>query len=264
MRHWDKILKKIIISSPHILIVYFLILFFVSNVHADNLTIAAANSTCSAVKSAGALFQQQRDISIHYICKSSGRLAKGIKGRTIQADIYISANKAWMDKMVKNSIIARKDVMSMWGNSLLVVARKDDPIQLDHWAEMTSDKVKNIMIGDPGTAPFGRYAKQSFQSTGIWDEIKKKIETKKHITLLADVLVKSDYGTVGVLFKTNTNSEMKVIYAIDNSWHDPIHYFAAPVLESEKQIESQYFMDFMKSPEGLRLFNDAGFKTFNP
>jgi len=75
-----------------ILLLSFLLLIITSHSNADNLVIAAANSTCSTIKKIGALFEQQHAITINYICKSSGRLAKGINGKSIATDIYISAN----------------------------------------------------------------------------------------------------------------------------------------------------------------------------
>jgi len=170
-----------------ILLLSFLLLIITSHSNADNLVIAAANSTCSTIKKIGALFEQQHAITINYICKSSGRLAKGINGKSIATDIYISASKKWMDNMLENKIVDQNAVSSLWGNALVIAVAKKSSIKLDSLAELTSDKIKTILIGDPGTAPFGRYAKQALSSSGVWTQIKNKIETKKHITLLADI-----------------------------------------------------------------------------
>ena len=254
---------KRMVTHYNLWLISLLLLFFSSaNADSHQLTVAAANSTCATIKKVGELFKKKSNININYICKSSGRLAKGIKGKAIKADIYISANKSWMDKMIESKMVEQNRVSSLWGNLLVVSTNKQSQLKLDEWIELTSNKVKTIIIGDPGTAPFGRYAKQALKSTGIWESVKHKIETKKHITLLADTVAKSEHGTVGILFRTNVNSEMKVIYSLDESWHKPVLYYSAPVTGSANSAESRSFLKFIKDIDAQQVFKDAGFKVF--
>ena len=116
------------------------------------------------------------------------------------------------------------------------------------------------MIGDPGSAPFGRYAKQAMQNSQIWTDVKKKIKTKKHITLLADTLVHSDSATVGILFSTNVNSDkLKIIYTIDKRLHSPIRYYLAPLKDSLKPLQVDKFLKFLQGSIADKIFRDAGF-----
>ncbi len=242
------------------LITFSLLIFFVSILHANQMTVAAANSTCTVIKRVGTAFEQYHGVTINYICKSSGRLAKGIIGKSIQVNLYISANKKWMDKMIKSDRVDAKSVNNLWGNSLVIAAPKDDPIKFKKWEDLISSKVKKIMIGDPGTAPFGRYAKQSLQSTGIWTTVKTKVETRKHITLLANTVAKSEFGTVGFLFKTNVNEHLRIIHTVDKSTHKPINYYFAPIKDSINSVNTNAFIKFLKTDEAQQLFSEAGFK----
>jgi len=237
-----------------------LLLLSVTKVNANELTVAAANSTCSVLKKVGTLYKAEYGTTIKYICKSSGRLAKGLKGESIKADVYISANKSWMDKMVMANQVYREEVRSLWGNSLVIAVNKDSPLKINEWNELSSDEVKTILIGDPGTAPFGRYAKQALKTTGLWGSVKNKIKTKKHITLLAETVAKSDHNTVGILFGTNINEGMKVIYSVDTSWHDPIRYYSAPVRGALNPVDAKSFIEFIGYAESQKIFMDAGFK----
>ena len=126
---------------------------------ASEVTLAVANSTCNAIKKVGALYQQQHDIGINYICKSSGRLAKGLTGKAIEADIFISANRKWMDHMINAGNVEPGLVTTPWGNELVVATPVNSNIVNFEWQDVASDHVQSILIGDPGTAPFGRYAK---------------------------------------------------------------------------------------------------------
>jgi molybdate transport system substrate-binding protein len=242
---------------------FFLLWLFIPVLQAEQMTIATANSTCTIIKEVGALFEKQSSVSIDYICKSSGRLAKGIKGKVIKADFYISANKEWMTWMIENALVSEQAVKSLWGNSLVVAVPRQDPIIFNKWEDLTSFKVKTVMIGDPGTAPFGRYAKQSLTSTGLWDTVKQKIQTKKHITLLADSLAESEYGTAGILFKTNVNEQMRIVFHIDNSTHKPIRYYSAPLKNADNPVNAIEFFKFLATDQVQEHFAKAGFQLFN-
>ncbi|MFK5892390.1 MAG: molybdate ABC transporter substrate-binding protein, partial [Pseudomonadota bacterium] len=215
-------------SIQNISFLFFLFVFTFytgAQTHAGELTLAVANSACKTVKKVGKLYTQQHDLKINYICKSSGRLAKGLRGGAITADLYISANRTWMDYMLKYNLVLKQNISSPWGNKLVIAANKNSPLEINDLSELATDKVKAILIGDPSTAPFGRYAKEALQKTNLWGKVKTKIITKKHITLLADTLAVADGTTVGILFLSNTTNKHKILYSIEKSKHSPIRYY---------------------------------------
>ncbi len=237
-----------------------LVLFVSGFTYASELMLAVANSTCTAIKKAGHLYEQTHDIKIHYMCKSSGRLAKGLKGGAIKADIYISANRPWMEYMIDAALALSSQVVTPWGNELVVAVPQASPIKNIRWEELASDEIKVVLIGDPGTAPFGRYAKQALESTGLWGRVRNKITTKKHITLLADTLAESDGSTIGILFLSNINSRLRVIHSIDKSGHSPIRYYMAPMKGAMKNKQVVSFLAFLQSKEVNNFFLEKEFK----
>ena len=227
----------------------------------ETLNLAVANSTCTAIKQVGEQFAQQHtDIAINYICKSSGRLAKGLNGETIQADIYISANKKWMDFMLDHDLVDADHVTSPWGNELVVAAPASSTLHMNAWKDLAEEEIRVMLLGDPGTAPFGRYAKEALQHTGLWDSVRIKVVTKKHITLLAETLAQADPGTVGILFKSNVTDEHRVLHSVDASWHSPIRYFIGPVGNASERPLVMDFLTFIQSTESREIFRANGFK----
>jgi len=231
--------------------------------HAQPITLAVANSTCDTIKQVGKRFSALHDAEIEYICKSSGRLAKGLRGHAIEADIYISANQHWMDYMVKGGQVRADKVTSPWGNRLVVSAPANSPLRIQRWSDLASEQISTILIGDPGTAPFGRYTKQALQRTGFWEQVKHKITTKKHITLLAETLAGSDDRTVGILFATNLNDRLQTLFPLDPAWHPPIRYYMAPIEGAAERPQTRQLLDFILGPEGREIFGNAGFHV-NP
>lgn len=251
-------------STPRFLVylISFLLLSESALANEKPITLAVANSTCVAIKEVASHFEQVGGTAADFICKSSGRLAKGLKGQAITADIYISASKKWMDFMLANEMVRQDDVISPWGNKLVVATPSTSGIELTSWNRLTSDEVSKILIGDPGTAPFGRYAKQALKNTGLWEKVKHKIETKKNITLLANSLTEADSSTVGILFVSNTQDSHRIVFRVEGSWHEPIRYYAAPLKGAASNPQVTEMMKFLQSDKAMGIFTNSGFVTY--
>lgn len=213
---------------------------------------------------AGDLYRANHPIQFTYLCKSSGLLAKGLRGGALNADIFISADREWMDFAVENGLVASDRVSSPWGNALVVATPKNSPMQRLDWQALASDKVTAILIGDPSTAPFGRHAKEALEATGLWDRVKHKVQTRKNIELLADSLATSSPTTVGILFKTNLTDQLRQLHTVKKDLHSPIHYYMAPLNASAGNAEVTAFLAFMRSKAVKDIFQAEGFDVSAP
>lgn len=233
-------------------------------IQAGELKLALANSTCAAMKKAGDLYRAGRTVELTYICKSSGLLAKGLSGGALEADVFVSANRRWMDFVVDNGLVASGQVISPWGNVLVVATPASGAVAELDWQELASDKVTRILIGDPSTAPFGRYAKDALQASGLWERVRAKIETRKNIELLADSLGAAGPGTVGILFQTNLTDRLRQLFAVDKHLHKPIRYYLAPLRATAGDAEIKDFISFMQSPAVDGIFAAEGYMVGAP
>lgn len=231
------------------------------SVQAAALNLAVADSTCGAMKKAGELYVAEHPVQFNFICKSSGLLAKGMRGGVLSADIFIAADREWMDFAIKHGLVAPEQVVSPWGNDLVVATAKGNSLRMTAWKDLDSDKVATILIGDPGTAPFGRYAKQALEASGLWERVKHKIATRKNISLLAESLEAADATTVGILFKTHLTGQLRAVHSVDKAWHPPIRYYMAPLKASAGQPEVARFLKFMQSPGAKAVFQAEGFDS---
>ena len=212
----------------------------------------------------GDLYRANHPVRFSYLCKSSGLLAKGLRGGALNADIFVSADREWMDFAVENGLVASDRVSSQWGNALVVATPKNSPMQRLEWQELASDKVTAILIGDPSTAPFGRHAKEALEATGLWDRVKHKVQTRKNIELLAESLGTSSPSTVGILFKTNLTDQLRQLHTVKKDLHSPIHYYMAPLNASAGNAEVTAFLAFMRSRAVKDIFQAEGFDVSAP
>jgi len=242
----------------------FIVTAFIQHARAGELALALANSTCDAMIKVEDLYRASHPVQFTHHCKSSGLLAKGVRGGALKADLFVSANREWMDFAVENGLVAADRVSSPWGNALVVATPKNSPMQRLDWQELASDKVTVILIGDPSTAPFGRYAKEALEASGLWDRVKHKIQTRKNIELLADSLATSSPSTVGIMFKSNLTGQLRELHTVDKTLHKPIRYYMAPLKASAGNAEVAAFLKFMQSKAVKDIFRAEGFDVSAP
>lgn len=236
----------------------------ISPARAGELTLALANSTCDAMHKVGDVYRASHPVQFNYLCKSSGLLGKGMRGGALKADLFVSADREWMDFAIEHGLVAPNQVTSPWSNILVVATAKNGPLQRLNWQGLASDQVTTIIIGDPSTAPFGRHAKEALEASGLWERVKHKIQTRKHVQLVAETLETASPGTVGILFKTNVTGGLRILHTVDKTLHQPIRYYVAPLKTSAGNPEAQAFFAFMQSKAVRDIFQAEGFDVSAP
>lgn len=224
------------------------------------ITVAAANSTCPALKKAGDIFMSQHGVTIEYICKSSGVLAKGLESGHITADYYISASQKWVDYLVAAGLVDPLTVKNLWSNSIIAAAAKNSTLELQSWDELATAKVTTIFVGDPSTTPLGRQFKNAMVARGLWQAIRPKIVAQRHISMARAALSTANVGTIGILFPTSLDSNLKPLLAMPTEWHEPIRYYGGPLAGSTNKEDTALFDTFLRGVEVNKIFRQQGYQ----
>lgn len=242
-----------------VLLLAVLILLPLSAAAATEITVAAANSTCVTLKKAGEIFSRQQGVVIHYICKSSGALAKGLESGYITADYYISASQPWMEYMTAAGLIEAETVSTLWHNRIVAAAVTTSTVDLQGWEQLATDRISTVFVGDPSTTPLGRQFKNAMVARGLWPKIREKIVTKRHMSLTKDALVAANDTTIGILFPTSLDNRLKIVLDMPPEWHEPICYYAGSLLGSRNKEEITLFDAFLKSEAAREVFHQEGY-----
>ncbi|HWB19503.1 MAG TPA: molybdate ABC transporter substrate-binding protein [Phycisphaerales bacterium] len=232
---------------------------------ADQLTVFAAASTTDVMQKAAELFESQTGTRVHFSFDSSSNLAKQIKAGS-PADIFISADEKWMDDVASANAIKSASRQDLLANELVMIAPAGKPFT----CQFTSDfkfvenlpNVKKIAVGDPDHVPAGVYAKQSLQKLRWWDSMQPLLVPAKDVRA-ALRLVEIGEADAGIVYATDAKSSAKVtvIAAIPSDLHDPVHY---PVAQCTDNVHAAEFIDFLRSPEMVKVFESAGFRVLLP
>lgn len=179
---------------------------------------------------------------------SSGTLARQIAAGA-PCDLYLSANRKWIDFLLAESLIDSSAIEIIAQNSLVLIVKSDDSTVGDDgdWKE-TLINSNLIAIGDPAHVPAGIYAAQAMKYYGIDSIVKPKlIEGKDVVTALR--LVQMGEADCGFVYQTDALSAkgVQIIAEIDAVSHAPINYYRVSLSEKAKH--------FLADPNVMRRFN---------
>lgn len=245
-----------------------ILLFFLSSTPAtsqeNSVIVFSAGSTTNAVTDIATLFFQKKGIKAITSFASSSTLARQIE-QGAPAQVYISANKKWMDYLEQQQIVASHTRFDLLSNRLVLIAPDDSPlstitIKKDFpLATLIGDG--HLAMGDPDHVPSGIYGKQAMVTLGVWEGIKEKVVRTKDVRA-ALVLVARGEVPVGQVYATDAaiSDKVKIIGTFPEDTHPPIVYPAA-IIAGQDIPEAQAFMAFLKSPDAKIIFEKYGFRV---
>lgn len=245
----------------NIFLLFIIGLFFsCTNKQDEKVKLFAAAGTMVPCNEICRVLDENHQIQIERNYAASGSLARQIKAGA-EADIYISANKQWIDFLNKNNLIIENSITKIAGNKLVVICPIDKDLEMEfsEQFDIKSTAIKNISIGDPTYVPVGKYSKQVFDSLNWYQQIQDKIILAKDVTSVLHYveLGECDWGIV-YYSEALKSKKVKIAYEIPQELYSPIIFYMALTNEKEQSTKSY---QFFKSTEAKDIFADNGFTT---
>lgn len=229
----------------------------------DELTVFSAAGMRMAIEELSIEFTELNSIEIEKNYASSGTLARQIANGA-KCDVFISANKDWMDYLMKNdNNFEEGSVRQLAENSLVVVA----PIKskLNSMGSITnlikylreSDK---IAIGNPSYVPAGKYAKEVFDTLNIYKALESKFVMCKDVSSARHYveLGECDFGFI-YYSEAMESRKLKILYKLPDNLHSKIQFYGAVISSSDK-ISAERYLNYFKTEEGRKILSKRGFK----
>lgn len=240
-------------------------LFAVQPAVASEVVVFAAASTTNAITDIGELYAAQKLGIVKTSFASSSTLAKQIASGA-PADVYLSANKKWMDFLAGKNAIVAATRFDLLGNSIVLIAPQDSPLKavkitagMDLAALLGKDG--RLSMGDPDHVPAGMYGKKAMENLGFWPQVKDRIAPMKDVRA-ALVLVERGEAPLGEVYATDAaiSKKVRVVGVFPADSHPPIVYPVAAVAGGNAAA-AKAFMDFLKSSEAIGVFEKYGFNV---
>ena len=233
-------------------------------------TIFAAASTTNAINEISALYEATGAGKIRPVYAASSTLAKQIANGA-PADLFLSANSAWMSFLVEQSALVPESHRVLIGNELVLIAPADSRLSLEvepgfALAEAIGDG--RLAIGDPAHVPADIYAKTALERLGIWQEVEGKTAVTANVRA-ALALVESGAAVAGIVYASDgmASDRVKTVGRFPAESHPPIGYPLALVARSvpgRDEAAVRAFYDFLQGPEAAAVFARHGFQRPAP
>jgi molybdate transport system substrate-binding protein len=229
---------------------------------AEEILVFAAASLKNALGDVANAWTQKTGNKANVAFASSSRLARQIQ-HGAPADVFISANVAWMDALQVERLIdasSRRDLLS---NRIVLIAHgRDTPRAtitggFDLPRLLHGGKLAMAMVD---AVPAGIYGKAALTSLGIWNKVAAHVAQTDNVrTALA--LVARGEAPYGIVYATDAaaSDNVSIVAAFPADSHPPIVYPAAIRTESRKKALSKKFLAFLSSPASRMIFERYGF-----
>ena len=178
------------------------------------------------------------------------------------ADIFISADLAWMDWLAERGLIRAESRRDLLGNRLVLIAQGAAPTP----PEIAAGFELGERLGDGRLAmaltravPAGRYGKAALTSLGLWDQVEDRLAEAENVRV-ALALVARGEAPLGIVYASDAEAEPRVgvVGRFPAASHPPIVYVAA-LTAASAQPAAPSFLEHLGSAEARGLFERQGF-----
>ncbi|MDR1946484.1 MAG: molybdate ABC transporter substrate-binding protein [Desulfovibrio sp.] len=227
------------------------------------IVVFAAASTTNAIDDIAALYAQKGLGSVKASFASSSTLAKQIE-QGAPADVFLSANTQWADYLDQKGLLEKGSRSDLLRNRIALIVPKDSKIGTIEIRQGFSllpalGKDGRLSVGDPAHVPVGMYGKEALMKLGAWDEIKDRIAPAKDVRA-GLALVEQGEAPLGLVYESDAvaSDKVRVVGIFPAGSHTEVVYPVAAVA-GQKVGPARKFIEFLKTPEALAVFQKYGF-----
>ena len=224
------------------------------------LSVYAAASLANALDELGTAYRNAGGRRVVFSYASSAVLARQIEAGA-HADLYISADTAWMTYLQSRRLIDAASRRDLLGNTLVLIAPADSPLRLaiaPHFPLALALAGGRLAMGDPDSVPAGRYARTALERLGVWSALSGHLALTDNVRS-ALVFVARGEAPLGIVYQTDARSEprVRIVDIFPASLHAPIVYPVA--LTAGAQADARPLLDFLCGAAAARVFRKHGF-----
>lgn len=238
----------------------------VRGAQAQDVVVFAAASLKNALDDAAHAFERQGGAPVKISYAASSQLAKQINSGA-PADIFISADLAWMNYVQQHNLIEPATRKNLLGNRLVLVAPAGSGVKIDikpGFDLVGMLKGGRLAMADPNSVPAGKYGKAALEKLGIWQSVAPHVAGAENVRA-ALLYVDRKETPLGIVYATDAASDpgVEIAGAFPENTHPPIIYPIA-LMAASKNPNAVKFLAFLESPAAKPAFEKQGFAVLGP
>ncbi len=233
----------------------------------ETVTVFAAASLTDVVGTIATAFTEDTGIAVTTSFAASSTLARQIEAGA-PADIYVSADTVWMDRLAARDLIDPETRRVAAGNRLVVIVPADsaEPPPEPTAPSATAGDLSHVLgergrlaIADPAHVPAGRYAEAALTAMGLWADLADRLAPAPDVRA-AVVLVARGEAPAGIVYATDAQAVDAVVvrWPVPEPAQPPIRYPAA-IVAGRDGPAVRAFLDHLTGAEGSAVFARFGF-----
>ncbi|MBE9636098.1 molybdate ABC transporter substrate-binding protein [Salipiger mangrovisoli] len=233
---------------------------------AEEVVVFAAASLKTALEDIAADYEARTGDEITISFAGSSALARQIQ-QGAPADIFISANEAWMDELETDGLLEPGTRSDLLRNSIVLIAHgtEAEPVEISDALDLPA------LLGDGRLAmalvdavPAGIYGKAALESLGLWPQVAPRVAQADNVRA-ALALVSTGEAPLGIVYATDAAADkaVSVIGTFPEDSHAPIIYPAAR-LSGRDGVAAADFLSHLHGDEARAVFEAQGFVMAAP
>ena len=226
-----------------------------------SLTVFAAASMQATMEQIARLYTEGNpDLEILYNFDSSGTLKTQIE-EGAECDLFISAAQKQMNALEKAGLINAATRVNLLENKVALVVPEGNPAVINSYEDLGTDKLCMISLGN-SDVPVGAYSQEILANMGLWDKLNAggKISFGSNVTEVA-MQVREGAVDCGIVYATDAATHKLTVVAEPPAGmlKTPVVYPAAVLAKSAHAVRARAFLEYLKSPEAMKIFASVGF-----
>ena len=203
--------------------------------------------------------EQYPGVTVEGTYDSSGKLQTQIE-EGLEADVFMSAATKQMKALDEEGMIASDTIVNLLENKIVLIVPAGSDSQIDSFEKIGD--AASIALGDPESVPAGQYAKEALTNLSVWDSIQDKVSFGTNVTEVLNQVaaVSADAGIVYATDAASMADQVTVVAeAPEGSLEKKVIYPVAVVKATTHEDAAKAFVDFLQTPDAIKVFESYGF-----
>lgn len=209
------------------------------------------------------------NVTLVFNFDSSGTLKTQIQ-EGADCDVFISAAQKQMNQLDKDAdpevntegldYVLEGTRINLLENKVVLAVPDGNPKGIESFADLGTDKLSLLALGNEDV-PVGQYSEEILTNLGMLDQL----ERENKITYGSNVKevttqVSEAAADAGIIYATDAYSAgLSAVAQADDTMCKQVIYPAAVLNISENQDAAEAFLDYLKTDDCMKVFEEVGF-----
>lgn len=231
---------------------------------AADLTVFAAASLKESLDAQIKIFTaSNKDIHVRVSYAGSNALARQI-GSGAPANLFISADEAWMDYLSQNKLIVTASRRELVKNDLVLVAPSASakPVTIANGFALASALAGGrLAVANPDAVPAGKYARAALTKLGVWASVEGHLARTDSVRAALAFVARAE-APLGIVYRTDAMAEPRVsIVGTFPSESHPAIVYPAAIVTGQDTAAARALLAALLSTDAKRVWLKFGFSV---